>query len=130
MSEPTTACSIQPEPGTPSDHERRASQRHRIRVRAIYQMAAARTDDFWWYANIQDLSNGGLSLHVLRAWELGTLLSMAPMIPPVGSQIGFPRCKVIHVGKAAEGGWILGCEFTEPLREHELAALLSSSEPA
>jgi PilZ domain len=129
MSTPTTtAGSTKSEAGTPADHERRTSIRHRIRVRAIYQTADARTEDFWWYANILDISCGGLSAHVLRRWEPGTLLATEPMLPPVGSPTDFPRCQVVHVNRSPEGGWILGCEFTAPLREDQLTALLRENE--
>jgi hypothetical protein len=113
----------------PADSERRTCARHPIRVRAIYQMSTAQPDDFWWYANIRDVSSSGLSLHVLRRWEPGTFLATEPMIAPADAPSEFPQCRVIHAVKATEGGgWILGCEFSQPLHEDQLVALLRESE--
>ena len=128
MPEPELACSL----GSASEHrdkERRANIRHPIRVRAIYQISTARPDDFWWYANIRDISSCGLSLHVLRRWEPGTFLATEPMILPADAPSEFPRCRVVHAVKASEGGgWLLGCEFTQPLTEGQLATLVREGE--
>lgn len=125
--EPVAACSVGSE-NEPDGKERRTSARHPIRVRAIYQMSTAQPDDFWWYANIRDISSSGLSLHVLRRWEPGTFLATEPMIAPDDSPNDFPQCRVVHAVKASDGGWLLGCEFTAPLREDQLAALLREGE--
>jgi hypothetical protein len=127
--EPTSAFSI----GAgqePREQERRTSTRHPIRVRAIYQMSTAQPDDFWWYANIRDVSSAGMSLHVLRRWQTGTLLATEPMITPAEAPSEFPQCRVVHAVKASEGGWILGCEFSEPLHQDQLSALLREAENA
>jgi len=128
VQEPVSACSLGSEKEQ-SDKDRRTSIRHPIRVRAIYQMSTAQPDDFWWYANIRDISCNGLSLHVLRRWEPGTFLATEPMIAPADSPSEFPQCRVVHAVKASEGGgWVLGCEFSQQLNEDQLAALSREGE--
>jgi hypothetical protein len=72
-------------------------------------------------ARVRDVSLGGVSLAIGRAFDPGDLLSVE--LPGATEQ---SRCKVlacvVHVTPAGGGEWIVGCTFSRELSEADLEA--------
>jgi hypothetical protein len=72
---------------------------------------------------ICELSQTGISLRIGRPFEPGEFLSVEPLQENADLTRVF-QARVVHVRTDHSDGWILGCEFTQPLNTEELKALL------
>jgi serine/threonine protein kinase len=76
-----------------------------------------------WGAEIQDISRTGLRLLARRRFERGTAL----VVLLHGCEDAFTRTffvRTVRVQHHSDKTWIIGCEFTRPLSEFELKALV------
>jgi hypothetical protein len=72
-------------------------------------------------ARVRDISLGGVSLSVERAFEPGDLLSVELPGATDESRSKVLAC-VVHVTHVGEGQWIVGCTFSRELSEEALEA--------
>jgi hypothetical protein len=118
MTDPLPAAPADPPAGAV---ERRASARHPCRAGA-FARPAARPDAAGWWANLLDLSAGGLRLFVSQRLEPGELLEVDLYCQRRTVRVAM---RVIHSSPRPGGCWLVGAEFTTgPLAEAELQALL------
>jgi len=104
----------------PSDQ--RQWKRFPSNVTAMYQLVA--TDDARKFpAKVQDVSASGVALIVDTAVENGTLLSVE-LHNAAGTKERTMLACVVHVNRAGDGGWALGCNFIRSLSEDDLKALI------
>ncbi len=78
-------------------------------------------DEVSWSARVLDISRGGLSLQLNRAFEPGSILSVDI---PLGPNLA-PRSllvKVVHAKNQGPGNWSLGCALEKNLDEEDLLA--------
>jgi len=78
-------------------------------------------DEVSWSARVLDISRGGLSLQLNRAFEPGSILSVDV---PLGPDLA-PRSllvKVVHAQNQGSGKWSLGCAPEKNLEEEDLLA--------
>jgi hypothetical protein len=103
------------EPNT--GEERRIWVRHRCTLNTTYQ-PAHEPDAERLSVQVRDISRGGISLAVDRAFEPGELLSVElPTVP------GKPTSRVLAcvVRSHCRGGeWVLGCTFAARLQDQDL----------
>jgi hypothetical protein len=104
--------------------ERRVRIRYSANLRTLCQTDAAQVDDFWWSAKVRDISVSGLSLLTNRPFELETLLVVEPVLTSQQLVRSLPPARVVHASEQGDGGWVLGCQFTQTLNEQELQAVL------
>ena len=105
------------------EDERRARVRYPSQQRTLCQADSAQTHDLWLMGRIRELSESGLSLHMARRFDAGDVISIEP-IQGMADSARVIQARVIHVRQDSKGGWVLGCQFTEPLSADELKALL------
>jgi hypothetical protein len=108
-------------PGARRPQERRAVVRHA--VRRVTRAGLSGEDVASRWAILRDLSAWGLGLLLARPMPVGTVLAVTPWLwqgnPP-------PRLLARVVRSREEvGGWLHGCELTEPLSDDQLHALLA-----
>jgi hypothetical protein len=80
-----------------------------------------------WPATINDISSGGVRLHLQRRFEKGTGLAIE--LPGKDEQepsVVFVR--VVHLKAHPAGGWLLGCHFVSELSEEEVESILASQQ--
>jgi len=70
-------------------------------------------------ARVRDISRGGASLEVGRAFDPGELVSVELLGPNAASTA---LACVVHVNELADGSWLLGCTFAQELGDDDLAA--------
>jgi PilZ domain len=76
-------------------------------------------------AVLRDISAEGLGL-LLKTWlEPGTMLVVD--LPGLGGATQSQAAKVIHATPYVRGGWLIGCQFTSPLTNHDKARILQYS---
>ena len=103
--------------------ERRASVRHASTMEASYHPIAVPAFGPSCPARIWDVSLGGMALIVPHSYEAGAVLSVVPEVLPESLSPAL-EARVLHVTPHADGLWMAGCEFLNPLSEEELDALL------
>jgi hypothetical protein len=108
------------------DAEQRAWVRYPDPTNSPYQLIEAETE-FGWWGSVRDVSLGGLAIALSQRLSPGT-----PLIIDKPLRSGKPwhalSVRVVHATACAEG-WLLGCEFAQPLSEEDLEALLQPAEP-
>jgi hypothetical protein len=115
-----------PSRATPSPclaSERRVSVRYSSSLTTLCQKAAAHTNDFWLLAKVQDMSTTGARLLLGSPFRNGAMVDVEPIKP----DSGFSRvlnARVVYCRLEPTGGWIVGCEFSNPLSTDELQSLL------
>jgi hypothetical protein len=118
----------QPDPAlVPASRKRRAWVRYPSRSTASLQLLESETELGWW-ALIQDVSQGGMALILPRRVAPGTVLLIDE--PPVRAEKrgrALPM-RVVHAVPHPGGRWIVGCQFSEPISEEALLALIQPSE--
>jgi len=75
-----------------------------------------------WPAKVVNVSQGGVGLLLSRRFQPDTILQVEVQIP----NKGFSRpllVQVKHVTGHEHGGWLVGCQFTQPLEEDEVRQL-------
>jgi hypothetical protein len=103
--------------------ERRAYPRYPCNLAIFCRPVAARREELWWPAEVRDISVGGLGLVLLVHFEPGTILA----IELEGPAAPVPRlllARVVHARPQPGGGWFIGCELADRLRDDELLRLL------
>lgn len=102
----------------PVAHDNRDGIRHNCEVPTTCQPPSAYTKDPW-PATIRDISNAGLSLTLNRRFERGSGLAIE--LPTEDGNTATVLARVTHLRAfAAEGGWLLGCEFISELSDEEV----------
>jgi hypothetical protein len=100
--------------------DRRRHPRLPSRQQAVCKSLSGHEGDTW-KAQVNDVSQGGLSLTMNRRFEVGTVLLVTLGQPQE------PRWLFVRVVRQqARPGhkWQLGCMFAQPIREEELQGLL------
>jgi hypothetical protein len=102
--------------------DRRASVRYTTDLPSLCQKSSAQTSDFWLLARIRDISMTGASLILNCSFKQGALVEIEPI--RASSGLGsILRARVVHCKEEANGAWIIGCEFLNPLSAQELESL-------
>src|SRR5262245_4448824 len=70
-------------------------------------------------ARVRDISRGGASLEVGRAFDPGELVGVELLGPDATSTA---LACVVHVSELGDGHWLLGCTFAQELGDDDLAA--------
>ena len=76
-----------------------------------------------WPLVVKDVSAGGIGILLARRCEPGTELSIELVTESTNTTRSLP-VKVVRVRRDTLGHWIHGCEFSKPLEEKELVAVL------
>jgi hypothetical protein len=125
---PEPSSTDQPNPAVvPAGRERRAWVRYPSRSAGSLQLLESETELGWW-ALIQDVSQGGMALVLPRRVAPGTVLLIDE--PPVRAEMqgrALPM-RVVHAAPHPGGRWIIGCQFSEPISEQALLALIQPGE--
>jgi hypothetical protein len=87
-------------------------------------LLVALTDDERWPARVQDLSTGGVGLHMSERVEIGRFV-LVELISASGLFSRLLLTRVARLSEHAEGGFVLGGEFISELPEPELRFLLA-----
>lgn len=106
----------------PPTRECRVAVRHRVHRDVFLQRGHGRADQFWRFAKMIDLSQGGVRLVMNRGFPAETEL----LIEISSADAAFCRtteARVVHSTEEASG-WIIGCAFQEALSEADLKLLL------
>ncbi len=74
-----------------------------------------------WGATVVDVSRGGVGLLLCFPFQLGTFLAVAL---EDGPEVRTFLVRVAHVTDRADGTWMIGCEFAEPLSDDDLRGLV------
>jgi hypothetical protein len=72
---------------------------------------------------IREISQSGISLHLGHPFQPGDVVCVEPIQGLTDPARPF-EARVVHAREDDRGGWILGCEFLQPLNADELKALL------
>jgi hypothetical protein len=107
-------------PGAASK-ERRVAVRHPTDLGALARLQAAPEAAGWW-ANVLNLSTGGLRMRVCHRCRAGDLLEV-----DLHSRQGVYKVavRVVYETYRGDGTWVVGAAFTmPPLSEADLKALL------
>jgi hypothetical protein len=81
--------------------------------------------DTGWFGRLWDISLGGAAVLLTQPFEEGSMLALELSGPANGE----PRCflaQVAYSRRAGGKGWLIGCEFLQPLSEDELRALVGA----
>jgi hypothetical protein len=107
----------------PAAPERRREPRRPCAAGRDLLMLALPGPEFLWGRAV-NASALGVTLVLGRALPVGTDASLLnPRAPPGGRPVS--RARVVHLTPhPQEGGWLVGCEFLEPLTEEELRSLV------
>jgi hypothetical protein len=77
-----------------------------------------------WPARVQDLSTGGVGLHLGTRVEVGRFV-LVELISASGLFSRLLLTRVAHISEHPEGGFVVGGEFISELPERELRFLLA-----
>jgi hypothetical protein len=123
---PEPSLENQPKP-VPAGRERRAWVRYPSRSPGSLQLLESETELGWW-ALIQDVSQGGLALLLPRRVAPGTMLLIDESPVRAENQGRALAMRVVHAAPHTSGRWILGCQFSEPINERAILALVKPGE--
>jgi hypothetical protein len=103
--------------------DRRAFVRHPVSLPAKSHVVGVEDEEAWWSARVCDVSLGGVGMVMARRPEAGTRLEVEFQLSAGG---GWYRrlARVMHATAQEGGGWLVGCEFVDQLRDEDLAQLL------
>jgi c-di-GMP-binding flagellar brake protein YcgR len=120
MPEPTLAQPPEP-PERPPGEERRGYVRYHYRSAPALRYQVRASFEAGW-AVLRDISAGGVGLLLSERLAPGSvvLIRLGDSLPE-GAQTRLAR--VVHATARRSGAWLVGCEFTPPLSEEELAAI-------
>ncbi len=103
-----------------AEEERRIWIRYPADLETTYQPAAPGTVERL-SARVRNISLGGVSLAVDRAFAEGDMLSVELPGATEASRCNVLAC-VVHVTPGANGEWVVGCTFSRELSEEDLQA--------
>lgn len=112
------------QPSTESGAERRVWVRHPCNLDTMCQPGEGRLDQFWWLAQVQDISPRGMRLVLGRRFESGTTLAIAMQSTTYAYSLTL-QAEVVYANPHPSGGFATGCVFSRELTDDELKALLS-----
>jgi hypothetical protein len=101
----------------------RAWVRHAPRQETPCQLAGL-ADKERWPARVQDLSTGGVGLHMDERVDIGRFV-LLELISASGLFSRLLLTRVVRLSEHPEGGFVLGGEFISELPERELRFLLA-----
>jgi hypothetical protein len=108
--------------------DRRAHVRYAPAPETTCQLTAGGNNSVWW-ANVLDISTGGIGLVVSRRFEPGTLLAIG--VENKSREFSHMLvARVIHVRKEAASRYVIGAKFISDLGDDELQVLLQDSPTA
>jgi hypothetical protein len=102
----------------------RAERRACVRYQSNQDAVSRPIDESWgisWGAIVQSVSTTGIGLHVCFPFKPDALVAIE-----LQGKHG-PRtlpARVVHVSDQHLGGWVVGCEFLDPIGEDELDQLV------
>jgi hypothetical protein len=107
----------------PTTIERRAWVRYASSLKTLCQSNAARIEDFWQLARIQNISVSGVSLVLNRPFEVESSIIVDPIHI---RSLAMPSitARVVHATAQPDGSWVVGCAFATPLSLEQLESLL------
>jgi hypothetical protein len=103
-------------------HERRVTVRYTVQRSIFCQPGTGRSDQFWRFATMLDLSADGVRVVLRRGFTPGQVL-LIELSNDDGSFCLSQPAHVVHATEEANG-WIIGCAFEHSLSEDELHRLL------
>ncbi len=109
--------------------ERRRGVRYLCQIKTLYNAGAQKADlydETWNVGRIIDISVEGMALLLKQRFPLGTVLSLAPMIPSWNTD-SVLEVRVANVRPGPNRRWCAGCEFVKPLTEGQLKVFLQNS---
>ncbi|MFL5240485.1 MAG: PilZ domain-containing protein [Gemmataceae bacterium] len=74
----------------------------------------------WWKARVPDISAGGVGLLVKRPIPPGTDLLIELASARLNCRPRALTARAIHATRQANGDWLVGCAFREPMLEKDL----------
>jgi hypothetical protein len=107
--------------------ERRAWVRHPCNLDTPHPIIDAETEAGWW-GTVVDVSRGGIALHLPQRIEPGTTLIVEAPAGHSWARHALP-VRVVRATAAAEGRWLMGCQFVYPLSDQDVEAMLQPAEP-
>jgi hypothetical protein len=123
---------MKPQPETPGDHptacnERRRAVRYAFILTAIdvsgQKTAFVPAITPGWPIRITNISSHGIGLHAGDRLDEGTLLTIK-FYGRNGRPSATRQVRVVHATQQADGTWIAGAAFIEPIAESELQRML------
>jgi hypothetical protein len=121
MLELTTELTARPTEETPA--QRRAHVRHRDRTvpaPAVRYLVRPSFRSGW--ALLEDVSAGGVGLLLGEAAAPGAVL-LIQLPGPQPGEASNRLARVVHARALPDGYWVVGCQFSRPLADEELAAV-------
>src|SRR5262245_20824094 len=104
-----------------SQMRRRVAVRYRCHLATPARVAAGETEHprlAWVY----NLSTSGIGLLLEEPVEAAIVLEI-DLITPAGQRI-MTRGRVAHASRRADGNWLVGCQFEQPIDPDQLELLL------
>ena len=122
MSPVSTAAMVQPVRNPYfRDLDRRTGDRHLCNLDATSRQDDGE-DALAWGAQVEDISEGGLSVSICYPFKPGTFLSVD--LHCADGMVRGVMVRVVHVHDRRDGQWRLGCEFLKPLASSDLELLI------
>lgn len=111
-----------------SDHctvERRTAVRYICKLKAACTHGVTAEFKPSKLARVNDISIGGLGLHLGERFEAGTQLTVRLHTRSGEPASALKEVRVAHASEQADGTWLLGVAFLQALSEAELQVLLA-----
>jgi PilZ domain len=125
MSVGTVASRSGPDPSRPS-FECRVYERLPCEIPAkCHPASLLDMKEAGWAALIVDISQGGVRIHLQRRFERGTALGLQLPGDTIHPETIVVFVKVVHLRRADDGTYFLGCRFVSELSEDEVNRLAS-----
>jgi len=105
-----------------SVHERRVTVRYALQRSVFCQQGIGRSDLFWRFGKVLDLSVGGIRLTLNRGFDPGTMLLVELANADASFWVTMPA-RIIHATQEGSN-WNIGCAFETALAPDELNKLL------
>ena len=120
MSQPTAMVH---HPLATQTEERRATERQVRDLQLLCQPGTGRLDQFWWVGSLKNISPAGLGLMTRQPFDPGTILALEVKTLDECNTLP-PEARVVHATPLANGRWLIGCVFRQPMSEDQLRALV------
>jgi hypothetical protein len=107
-----------------STMERRTAVRYICKLKAACIQGATGQFKPLKFARVNDISAGGLGLHLSEQFAVGTQLTVRLHARTGDPLSALMEVRVAHASEQIDGTWFLGVAFIEPLSEAAVHALL------